>query len=152
MNSQRQLLVLDSKFRVNPEDKDHLYKFKFNAKIRFNGKIKLEQFIFQNSQYVFSQEKKSDRFLYTEEGNVPVTINLKGMFDNTDSFVKHFNEVMTGAGIRIRMKYIASLYELQIQHLDGINFSLEEYYDDGAFLDLIGFKRLNQGSNIPYLF
>ena len=55
-----------------------------------------------------------------------MTINLKGMFDNTDSFVKHFNEVMTGAGIR-RMKYIASLYELQIQHLDGINFSLEEY-------------------------
>ena len=54
---------------------------------------------------------------------------------------------MTGAGIRIRMKYIALLYELQIQHLDGINFSLEEYYDDGAFLDLIGFKRLNQGSN-----
>ena len=109
-----------------------------STKIRFNGKIKLEQFIFQNSQYVFSQEKKLDRFLYTEEGNVPVTINLKGMFDNTDSFVKNFNEVMTGAGIRIRMKYIASLYELQIQHLDGINFSLEGYYDDGAFLDLIG--------------
>ena len=46
MNSQRQLLVLDSKFRTNPEEKDHLYKFKLNAKIRFNGMIKLEQFIF----------------------------------------------------------------------------------------------------------
>ena len=77
-----------------------------------------------------------------------MTINLKGMFDKTDSFVKHFNEVMTGAGIRIRMKYFASLYEIQIQHLDGTNFSLEEYYDDGIFMDLIGFKRLNQGSNI----
>ena len=77
-----------------------------------------------------------------------MTINIEGMFDNTDSFVKHFNEVMTGNGIRIRMKYTASLYEIQIQHLDGINFSLEEYYDDGTFLDLIGFKRLNQGSNM----
>ena len=62
MNSQRQLLVLDSKFRVNPEDKDHLYKFKFDAKIRFNGKIKLEQFIFQNSQYVFSHERNQTDF------------------------------------------------------------------------------------------
>ena len=86
MHPQRQLLVLDSKFRKNPEDKDHLYKLKLNARIRFNGKIKLEQFIFQNSQYVFSPEKKSDRFIYTEEGTesnpLPVTINIKGMFDN----------------------------------------------------------------------
>ena len=94
MHPQRQLLVLDSKFRTNPEDKDHLYKFKLNARIRFNGKIELEQFIFQNSQYVFSPEKKSDRFTYTEEGNLPVTISIKGMFDNTDAFVKGFNEVM----------------------------------------------------------
>ena len=68
MDPQRHLLVLDSKFRINPEDKEHLYKFKLNARIRFNGNIKLEQFIFQNSQYVFSSEKKSDRFIYTEEG------------------------------------------------------------------------------------
>ena len=47
------------------------------------------------------------------------------------------------------MKYIASLYEIQIQRNDdqGTNFSLEEYYDDGTFMDLIGFNRLNQGSN-----
>ena len=57
MDTQRHLLVLDSKFRINPEDKEHLYKFKLNARIRFNGNIKLEQFIFQNSQYVFSSEK-----------------------------------------------------------------------------------------------
>ena len=61
--------------------------------------LKLEQFIFQNSQYVFSPEKKSDRFIYTEDGNLPVTINIKGMFNNTDSFVKYFNEVMSGNGI-----------------------------------------------------
>ena len=137
MKSQRQLLVLDSTFCTNPEDKDHLYKFKFNARIKFNGMIKLEQFIFQNSQYVFSSEKKSDRLIYTKDGNPPMTINIKGMFDNTDSFVKHFNEIMTTNGIRIRMKYTASLYEIQIQHLDGTNFSLEEYYDDGTFMDLI---------------
>ena len=54
---------------------------------------------------------------------------------------------MSSNGIQIRMKYTASLYEIQIQHLDGNNFSLEEYYDDGIFMDLIGFRRLNQGSN-----
>ena len=54
----RQLLVLDSKFRTNPEDKDHSYKFKLNGRIRFDGMIRLEQFIFQNSQYVFSSEKR----------------------------------------------------------------------------------------------
>ena len=64
----RQLLVLDSKFRTNPEDKDHSYKFKLNGRIKFNGMIRLEQFIFQNSQYVFSSEKKTDKFIYTEEG------------------------------------------------------------------------------------
>ena len=61
----RQLLVLDSHFRTNPEDKDHLYKFKLNARIKFNGMLKLEQFIFQNSQYVFSSEKKTDKFIFT---------------------------------------------------------------------------------------
>ena len=115
--------------------------------------IKLEQFIFQNSQYVFSSEKKSDKFIYTEEGedgnpHDPVVINLKGMFDNTDSFVKYFNEVMSDNGIRIRMTYISSLYEIKIQHLDGVNFSLGEYYDEGIFMDLIGFKKLNQGANV----
>ena len=160
----RQLLVLDSRFRINPEDKDHLYKFKLNARIRFNGMIKLEQFIFQNSQYVFNSEKKTDKFIYTEvgeDGNPrdPVVINLKGMFDNTDSFIKYFNETMSNNVIRIRMTYIASLYEIKIQHLDGINFSLSDYYDDGtfmgdlsfmgsSFLSLIGLKKLNQGANV----
>ena len=144
----RQLLVLDTKFRTNPEDKDHLYKFKLNGRIRFDGMIKLEQFIFQNSQYVFSSEKKTDKFIYTEDTNDPVVINLKGMFDNTDTFVKYFNEIMSNNDIRIRMTYIASLYEIKIQHLDGINFSLGEYYDDGTMMELIGFKKLNQGANV----
>ena len=84
--------------------------------------------------YVFSPEKKSDRFIYTEEGNyLPVTINIKGMFENTDAFVKGFNEVMSNNGIQIRLKYTASLYDIRIQHLDGTNFSLEEYYNEGTF-------------------
>jgi len=155
---ERSLLVLDSKFRTNPEDKDHSYKFKLNARIRFNGMIKLEQFIFQNSQYVFSSEKKTDKFIYTENEEDPVVINLKGMFDNTDTFVKYFNEIMSNDGIRIRMTYTSALYEIKIQHLDGVNFSLGEYYDDGnnlsspmmgsSFLSLIGFKKLNQGANV----
>jgi len=70
--------------------------------------------------------------IYTEEGNGPITINIKGMFDNTDTFVKYFNGVMSSNGHGIRMKYTASLYEIKIQHLDGTNFSLEEYYDDGT--------------------
>ena len=148
MQQQRQLLVLDSKFRINPEDKDHLYKFKLNGRIRFNGMIKLEQFIFQNSQYVFSSEKKSDKFIYTEEGGEQIFVNIKGMFDNIDTFVKRFNEIMTNNGIQIRMKYTTHLYEIQIQHLNGIKFTLEEYYDGGTFNELIGFKRLNQGSNV----
>ena len=148
MFTQRQLLVLDSRFRTNPEDKDHIYKFKLNARIRFDGMIRLEQFIFQNSQYVFSPEKKSDKFIYAEEGHDPVVINLKGMFDNTDAFVKYFNEVMSNNNIRIRMTYISALYEIKIQHLDGINFSLGEYYNDGIFMSLIGFKKSNQGANV----
>ena len=70
------------------------------------------------------------------------------MFDNTDTFVKYFNEVMSSNGHGIKMKYTASLHEIKIQHLDGINFSLEEYYDDGTFTDLIGFSRSNQGNNM----
>ena len=139
------MLVLDSKFRTNPEDKDHSYKFKFNGRIRFDGMIRLEQFIFQNSQYVFSSEKKTDKFIYTEEGQDPVVINLKGMFDNTDSFVKYFNDIMSNNVSRIRMTEIAALYEIKIQHLGGINFSLGDYYDEGnSLMDLIGFKKLNQ--------
>ena len=139
-SSPRQLLVLDSRFRTNPEDKDHSYKFKLNGRIRFDGMIRLEQFIFQNSQYVFSPEKKTDKFIYTEGTNDSVVISLKGMFDNTDTFIKYFNEVMSNNDIRIKMTYIASLYEIKIQHLDGINFSLGEYYDDGTMMELIGSK------------
>jgi len=148
MHQQRQLLVLDSKFRINPEDKDHLYKFKLNARIRFNGMIKLEQFIFQNSQYVFSQEKKSDKFIYTEEEDLPITLNINGMFDNIDAFVKKFNEIMASNEIRIRMIYTPHLCEIKILHPNGNNFTLEEYFDDGMFNDLIDFKRLNQGGNV----
>ena len=65
------------------------------------------------------------------------------MFDNTDTFVKGFNEVMSTNGHGIRMTYVSYLYEIKIQHLDETNFSLEEYYNDGTFTGLIGFNRLN---------
>ena len=70
------------------------------------------------------------------------------MFDNADAFVKGFNEVMSSNGIQIRMTYVSYLYEIRIQHLGGTKFSLEEYYDDGTFMELIGFRRLNQGNNV----
>ena len=79
---------------------------------------------------MFSSEKKTDKFIYTEEGEEgnprDHTINLKSMFDNTDSFVKYFNELMSNNDIRIRMTCISALYEIKIQHLDGVNFSLGE--------------------------
>jgi len=68
------------------------------------------------------------------------------MFDNTDTFV-YFNKVMSSNGHGVRMTYVSYLYEIKVQHLVGTNFSLEEYYDDGTFTDLIGFNRLNQGSS-----
>lgn len=146
----RQLLVLDSKYRINPEDKEHSYKFKLSQKVRFNSVIRLEQFIFQNSQYVFNAEKKSNKFIYTESGEsaVPKTVTFEGMFDNTDAFVKKFNEVMNNNSIPVRMTYSNILYEIKIQHPNGVIFSLEEFYVDGGFMDLIGYKRINQGQNV----
>ena len=47
------------------------------------------------------------------------------------------------------MTYTTALYEIKIQHLDGVNFSLGDYYDEGnSLMDLIGFKKLNQGANV----
>jgi hypothetical protein len=46
-------------FQTNTEDHDgYTYKFKLNRNIKINGPVRLEQFIFQNSQYVFSEQKK----------------------------------------------------------------------------------------------
>ena len=143
----RQLLVLDSKYRTNPEEKEHEYKFKLNTKMKINGIIRLEQFVFQNSQYVFNTEKKSNKFIYTA-GGIPTNITFEGMFDNTDSFVRRFNEVLASHSISIRMSYSSSLYEITIQHLQGEIFSLEEFYDEGGFMDLIGFKKVNTGQNV----
>ena len=59
---------------------------------------------------------------------------------------------------RIKITYSNILYEFQIQHLDGKEFSLEEYYNDGNFMDLLGFNHSIQGANaytninVPKLF
>ena len=55
---QRQLLILESKYRTNPQDTNGSeYKFKLKTNINVNGTVRLEQFIFQNSQYTFSSDK-----------------------------------------------------------------------------------------------
>ena len=155
----RQLLVLDSRYRMNPEEtQGFVYKFKLNKNIRFNGRIRLEQFIFQNSQYVFSEQKRSNKFIISEDLGDASVITIEGMFDTADSFVKRFNEIMTSEGLRIRMIYTASLYEFKIQHLDGQIFQLEEYYESGSFMDLLGFEKMLQGQHtytntkVPKLF
>ena len=144
------LLVLDSRYRINQEDVDgYSYKFKLNKKIRINGPVRLEQFIFQNSQYVFSKEKKSDKFLID---NTPYII--EGRFENIDSFVKAFNVYSPN----VKMSYSPQLYEIKVQHLTGAVFSFKEYYDDGNFMALLGYKKINEGINfytninIPRLF
>ena len=122
------------------------YKFKLTKNIRFNGYVCLERFLFQNSQYVFSNQKRSDKFIYTDyQGNI-TTITLQGKFDTTNDFVKRFNELTST--LNIKMQYTPYLYEFQIQHLNGNIFSLSEYYDDGIFMQLIGFNKVNQGVNV----
>ena len=46
------------------------------------------------------------------------------------------------------MQYTPYLYEFQIQHSDGNIFNLSEYYDDGIFMQLIGYNKVNQGANV----
>lgn len=144
--------VLDSRYRLNQEDQDgYAYKFKLNRTIKLNGQVKLEQFIFQNSQYVFSSEKKSNKFLIN---NVPYTV--EGSFSTVDAFIKKFNETVQATSVR--MKYTQHLYEIMVQDLNGQNFTFSEVYDDGIFMSLIGYDRINENnniytnSNIPKLF
>ena len=154
---QKQLLVLDSKYRTNIEDTDgSAYKFKLNKNIKINGQVRLEQFLFQNSQYVFSADKKSNKFIYTNSDGFPTTITIEGKFDTIDDFVKRFN-VLT-QGLNINMMYTSYLYEIKVQHLQSNLFSLGEYYEDGTFMSLIVYNKLNQGQsaytnvNTPKLF
>lgn len=154
---QRRLIVLDSNQRINQDDNDgSIYQFRLNNKIMLDGILRLEQFIFQNSQYVFSLEKKSNKFIYSDDNNT-VTVTFEGKFDNTDSFVKRFNEVMVSYGLNIRITYISYLYEFKIQHLDGTVFKIEEYYEKGKFKNLLGLgdtegSNVYTNTNVPKLF
>ena len=40
-----------------------------------------------------------------------MVITVKGMFDNTDTLVEHFNELMSTNNIKIRVTYTVYLYE-----------------------------------------
>ena len=148
----KNLLVLDSRYRTNQEDQDgYAYKFKLNKNIKFNGPMRLEQFIFQNSQYVFSEEKKSNKFLLND-----IIFTIQGKFDTIDAFVKEFNNVIVGQNIK--MFYTPHLYEIKILHNTGLTFTFKEFYLDGTFMNLLGFNRNNTGLNtytninIPKLF
>ena len=56
------------------------------------------------------------------------------------------------------MIYTPHLYEIKILHNTGLNFTFKEFYLDGTFMNLLGFNRINTGSNtytnlnIPRLF
>ena len=68
---QKQLLILESKYRTNTQDTNGSeYKFKLKANINVNGIVRLEQFIFQNSQCTFSADKKSDKFIFINNAGV----------------------------------------------------------------------------------
>jgi hypothetical protein len=153
----RQLLVLDSRYRTNPEETNgFVYKFKLNKNLKISGSIRLEQFIFQNSQYVFSEQKKTNKFRYTNTSGSKV-VTIEGTFDTADAFVKRFNEVMVSEALQIRLIYATYLYEIRIQHLNGLTFQLDEI-PGGSFLDLLGFPTtLRQSSSysntkVPKLF
>ena len=143
---QRQLLILESKYRTNPQDTNGSeYKFKLKTNINVNGTVRLEQFIFQNSQYTFSSDKKSDKFIFTDNAGIPTTITIQGKFDTIDDFVKRFN-ILTD-DLNIKMEYTPYLYEIKIMHKQAQTFSLSEYYNDGTFMNLIGYNKVNQGQS-----
>jgi len=147
---QKQLLVFDSQFRTNIEKTDgdeYEYKFKLNKSIQINGPVHLEQFIFQNSQYVFNSEKKSNKFIYTDNNGIETIITIEGKYETIDDFVKQFNKLTQA--LNIKMIYTSYLYEIKIPHLNGSAFSLSEFYDlDGTFMKLIGFNKVNHGQNV----
>jgi hypothetical protein len=148
----RKYLVLDSKYRTNKEDTSgYEYKFKLNRNVKINGNIKLENFIFQNSQYTFSVENKSNKFIFN---NIPITLN--GTFSDIDSFIRVFNDTMQMHNIQII--FSKHLYEIKVQSKTGSLFSFNEYYDGGNFMQLLGFDQINEGytfytnKHIPRLF
>lgn len=152
----KRIFILDSKNRTNIEETSGSeYKFKLNTKIKINGYVTLEKFIFQNSQYTFSEEKNSNKFIYTNSDNVSYNITIEGKFDNIDAFVKNFNDTMQTHNIK--MIYTSYKYEIKIQHQQGSNFKLEDL-PEGTFMSLIGYKKINQGQslytndNVPLLF
>ncbi len=77
------------------------YRFKLNKRIHLNGIIRLEQFVFQNLQYTFSQEKKTNKFFIDN-----TEYEILGKFDTVDVFVKHFNTLNPN----IKMVYYPHLF------------------------------------------
>ncbi len=114
---------------LNPKHAETIkggYKFKLNKRIQLNGTIRLEQFVFQNSQYTFSEEKMTNKFFIDN-----TEYEILGKFDTVDAFVKLFNTLNPN----IKMEYFPHLFEMRIQSLKGVPFELN---DNGRFLSLLG--------------
>lgn len=159
MKRNTSILVLDSRYRYNKEDNSgYEYKFKLNRTLKLSGNVKLEQFVFQNSQYTFSSENKSNKFIFENitvpSGPIPITIT--GTFNNIDDFLKAFNDAVNP--YNITLSFNKQLYELTLRHSYGYQFKFNEFYDNGGFMNMIGFNKINEGStsytnvNIPKLF
>jgi hypothetical protein len=151
----KQTIVLDSRYRINPEVTDgSIYKFRTSTHLNFKSTVRMEQFIFQNSQYVFSDEKGTSTLNFTIN-NQETTVKFYGTFTTVDDFIKAFNKTMDDNQLpNIRISYNVFLNESQIQNTDQKVFTLS----GKGFLDLLGYQDNLQGqmfyknTNVPKLF
>ncbi len=89
-----------------------------NKRIQLNGIIILEQFVFQNSQYTFSEEKKTNKFFIDN-----TEYEILGKFDTVDAFVKHFNTLNPN----IKMVYYPHLLVVVGESSDSVSIQTYLY-------------------------
>ena len=158
-------LTLDSRFCANKGTKESAYTYvwKLNQAVTFKKQLELEYLQFKHSDYVFSPENNSDRFeviIYTEDVPTVYPLQIKGLFDDVNDFVKKMKELLTPY---ISFTYDKNLLEFKISHNSGAIFEFNDNYNQytkeyGNFMKLLGFKNKNTGAhcytniNIPKLF
>lgn len=157
----RKQILLDSRYNLSPDVNNKGYSFKFDKVIEMSaGELRIENFIFQNSEYVFSSanERKTERFIFqnvTQDGPL-YDFTIKGTFADANSFLSKFNSLLTSHNVK--MTYNAEELEFKIFHTGGDVFKFSDYYDDGKFMEMLGFEHTNEGANfyvntkIPKLF
>ena len=144
----RSILLLDSRNKINNDSDGYEFRFKLNKYIDMKGKVKIESFVFQNSEYVFSSKNKSDKFVFenltTETG--PIIVCITGTFTDATSFVQKFNSLMSI--YNVKMTYTPELYEFKVMHTGGNLIRFDDFYgESGNFMTLIGFQTTNTGSS-----